>query len=159
MKNISFIMASSFFKQHTPSFAKTAILLHQKKMIEQHYDFLSCKIKGNSLLCSGHVVSSDYQNEYHFEVNFFPGFEPTTKMISPTSIVPCIKIHMYSDRTLCLNYPPDMKWMDMTPIYKYTIPWIKEWTHYYELFLVNGGVWEGPESPCHITDSDKEVAY
>ncbi len=29
---------------------------------------------------------------------------------------------------------------------------------YYELYLVNGGKWEGPESPVHIIEDDKNVA-
>ncbi|NNV53869.1 hypothetical protein [Limnovirga soli] len=62
---------------------------------------------------------------------------------------------MYSDHSLCLHYLKDMKWNGWTEIYKYTIPWAIEWIHYYEVYLVNGNKWEGPESPVHFTEFDK----
>jgi hypothetical protein len=53
--------------------------------------------------------------------------------------------------------PPDMKWTERTPVYKYSVPWIVEWIHFYEISLLNGGEWEGPESPVHLTERDKNV--
>lgn len=64
---------------------------------------------------------------------------------------------MYNDHSLCLHYPPDMKWNERLKIYEYTIPWISEWIIYYEIFLLNGGVWEGRESPTHMTEADQNL--
>ena len=64
---------------------------------------------------------------------------------------------MYEDHSLCLHYPPDMKWSSWTPIYLYTIPWVVEWPLYYEIYLENGGRWVGPESPVHFTDIDRNI--
>lgn len=133
------------------------MLLYQKKQIEQHYHFLRCRLVNNILVCSGIISSSDYINCYTVEIKCVYGCEPSTKIIHPGDIVPSSKIHMYSDRSLCLHYPPDLKWSATTPIYKYTIPWLIEWIVYYELYLVNGGNWEGPESPVHFTEEDKNV--
>lgn len=151
-------MASKFLKPARNRFVKTAMLLHQKKLIEQHYQFLRCRIEKNVLVCRGVISNPDYKNEYEVEVRCVYGFEPNTKISKPASIVPSLEIHMYSDHALCLHYPPDLKWSAWTPIYKFTIPWLVEWTVHYELYLVNGGKWEGPESPVHFTDVDRNVS-
>ena len=64
---------------------------------------------------------------------------------------------MYQDYSLCLHYKPDMKWSSTTQIYQYTIPWLCEWIIFYELYLVNGNVWLGSESPFHLTEQDKNI--
>jgi hypothetical protein len=50
-----------------------------------------------------------------------------------------------------------MKWNEKKQIYKYTVPWLIEWIIFYELYLVNGNIWEGRESPVHIVESDKNI--
>lgn len=64
---------------------------------------------------------------------------------------------MFKDHSLCLHYPPDKKWSGWTPIYQFTIPWLVEWIYYYEIYLVNGGFWEGSESPVHFSQADINV--
>lgn len=143
-------MASKYIKAQKNTFLQTGLLLYQKKMIEQHYSFLKCKIlQGKQLICEGIVESPDFKYQYQIEIAFRIGTEPISKIISPADIEPSVDIHMYKDRSLCLYYPIDMKWTARTPIFKYTVPWTVEWPHYYELFLINGGIWEGPQSPDH----------
>lgn len=84
------------------------------------------------------------------------GNEPKSTILYP-EINPSPKIHMYNDQSLCLHYPPDMKWNEKTDIYQYTIPWISEWIIFYEIYLVNGNIWEGKESPVHITEREKNI--
>lgn len=134
------------------------MLLYQKKLIEQHYDFLKCKMEDNVLVCRGIVKAPNYRNEYKVEIRCVCGHEPSTKIVMPDDIVPSKYIHMYDDHTLCLHYPPDLKWNARTPIYQYTIPWLLEWIVFYEIYLRNGNTWEGPESPSHITEADKNVS-
>jgi len=52
-----------------------------------------------------------------------------------------------------------MRWTEQTPVYKYTVPWISEWIVYYEIYQMNGGIWEGPESPLHMNESDKNINF
>ena len=135
------------------------MLRHQMKLIEQNYDFLKCvfdKHKG-ILVCTGWVTSKDYKNKYKIQLRCVSGVEPKSLILEPTDIEPSVKIHMYKDRSLCLHYPPDMKWSGWTNIYKYTIPWIVEWVHYYEIYLINCGHWEGSESPVHFTEADINI--
>ena len=150
-------MASKFFIQYRSKYAKIGILEHHKKLMREHYDFLSYKIKSNVLIGTGWITSDDYLNRYKIELRCVAGREPYCKILEPERITPLREVHMYEDHSLCLNYPPDMKWSGRTPIYLYTIPWIIEWIHYYELFLINGGKWEGPESPVHFTENDKNI--
>lgn len=111
----------------------------------------------NVLVCKGVISNPDFRNRYEVEIRCVYGSEPYTRILQPASIVPSPEIHMYSDHSLCLHYPQDLKWSAWTLIYKYTIPWLVEWIIYYELYLVNGGKWEGPESPVHITDDEKNI--
>ena len=64
---------------------------------------------------------------------------------------------MYRDKSLCLCYAKDMKWNERTDVYAYTVPWVAEWLVYYELYLINGHQWEGPESPDHLTEATINV--
>jgi hypothetical protein len=157
MNHIDFTMASKFFTQHRQQYAKTGILEHHRKLMQQHYNFLSYKIQKNVLICTGWIISDDYTNKYKIEIRCVAGKEPCCIILEPKDISPSIVIHMYKDHSLCLHYPPDMKWSGWTPIYQYTVPWIVEWIHYYELYLVNGGKWEGPESPVHFTENDRNI--
>ena len=36
-----------------------------------------------------------------------------------------------------------------------TIPWVVEWVLYYEIYLRNGGKWEGRESPSYFSEHDR----
>lgn len=150
-------MVSKYIKKSIQPFVKTAMLLNQKKLIEQHYDFLCCRIENGVLVCRGLLESPDFKNNYRIEIRCVYGNEPNSKILEPLDIKPCIDIHMHDDRSLCLHFPPDMKWTARTPLYLFTIPWISEWIIYYELYLTNGGKWEGPESPVHFTENDKNV--
>jgi hypothetical protein len=151
-------MASKFFSSQKNKFLKTGMLQHQKKLIEEHCHFLKCRIEKNVLICRGIIKSEDYNNEYHVEIRCVYGCEPYCKILKPADIVPSVEIHMYQDHSLCLHYPKDTKWSAWTPVYQYTVPWLVEWTLYYELYLVNSGKWEGPESPIHITEDEKNIS-
>lgn len=133
------------------------MLLHQKKLIEQHFSFLKCSVKNNSLFCKGIISSNEYKYDYRVEIIYIHGKVPNVKIIEPDLIKPSAYIHMYENRSLCLHYPPDIKWHARIPLYSFTIPWLIEWIFYYELFLINGGTWEGPESPEHFTQIDKNI--
>jgi hypothetical protein len=128
-----------------------ANLLYQKKAIEVSFDYLHCSIDMNNkvLICSGVLKPNMITTQYKIRLTYKVGSIPVVKILSPI-IVPNKHIHMYSDGSLCLYYEPDMKWGNRTLISKYTIPWITEWILYYELYKVNGNVWEGRESPSHI---------
>lgn len=157
MNRIDFIMASKFFKPHRQQYAKTGILQYHMKLMQKHYNFLDYKINDNVLICSGWIINADYENRYKVEIRCVAGYEPHCKILQPAEIIPSKEIHMYENHSLCLHYPKDMNWNGWTLIYKYTIPWVSEWIHYYELYLVNGGKWEGPESPVHFTEEDKNI--
>jgi hypothetical protein len=151
-------MPSKFFRTYHQEFEKKGLLLHHKKLIEQHYDFLKCTIENNVLICRGKLSQPDYRNEYEVEIRCVAGKEPYCKILKPDNIEPDLKIHMYQDHSLCLHYPPDMRWHGLVPIYKFTIPWLVEWVHFYELYLVNGSTWEGRQSPVHFTENDKNIS-
>jgi hypothetical protein len=149
-------MNSLFFKKKK-SFSRFGNLLIQKKMIEENYPFLTCNIVREVLTCTGWVQPDGCLDKYKIKIECVAGCEPKSTIISP-KIEPSPQIHMYSDHSICLHYPPDMWWNEKIKIYEYTIPWIIEWIIFYELYLINGNKWEGRESPTHITESDKNVS-
>lgn len=149
-------MASKYFLGYRrQQDAKNHILVHQKAMIDARFSFLQTAVRKNILTCSGWITSPLYKHKYKVEITCVVGYEPYCKIVEPADIKPCQEIHMHDDHSLCLSYPEDMKWTSWTPIYQYTIPWLVEWPLYYEIFLLNGGKWEGPESPVHFTEQDK----
>lgn len=135
---------------------KYALLLYQKKLIENNYDFLKCRIIDKILVCRGVLELNGCSDSYRIKIEYVAGYEPKTTIVSPI-IEPKKEIHMYNDHSICLYYPPDMRWNEKIPIYKYTIPWISEWIIFYELYLINGNIWEGKESPVHIREKDKNI--
>jgi hypothetical protein len=135
-----------------------AVLTKQKLLIKQHYDFLQCEIdwRKNVLVCTGFLRIPNCSSKYKIQIEYVAGNEPKSTILFP-DIEPGKEIHMYNDHSLCLHYPPDMAWNEKVDIYAYTIPWITEWIIYYELYKVNGNIWEGKESPVHIVESDKNI--
>lgn len=131
-------------------------LLIQKKLVEQHYTFLSCSIKKEVLTCTGYLQPPGCKDRYKVKVEYVTGNEPKCTIVQP-KIDPCKEIHMYNDNSVCLHYAPDMFWDEKINFYQYTIPWLSEWIVFYERYLENGGVWEGRESPSHIKESDKNI--
>jgi hypothetical protein len=150
-------MRSSYFGNGRNQFVRQSVLLYHKKNIEANYEFLKCHLENNVLVCTGTITNPDYKNIYQVEIRCVEGYEPKTVIKEPMDIEPSLNIHMYSDHSLCLHYPKDMKWTGRTPIYKYTIPWLAEWVHFYEIYLVNGGKWIGRESPAHFTSADMNL--
>ena len=135
---------------------KYGYLQYQKTLIEQHYSFLKCRIENNVLICVGWLQPAGCKEAYKVKIEQVVGKEPKTTILYP-EIKPSKRIHMYPDHSLCLHYPPDMKWTETTRVYEYSIPWLSEWIIYYELYLLNGNRWEGKESPEHLTEATLNV--
>jgi len=147
-------MASKYLGRRR-SYNKYGLLLFQQKQIEKNFTFLKCNIQNNVLICIGILQPPDC-NSYKIKIEYTAGNEPKTTILSP-HIEPNKHIHMYKDHSLCLYFPPDMRWNEKIKLHEYTIPWISEWILYYEIYLINGNKWEGQESPYHITDLDMNV--
>ena len=135
---------------------KYALLLKQKKLLESHFTFLNCRIHKKVLVCTGFVSPNGCKVRYRVKIEYVAGCEPKTTILEPY-IEPCKEIHMYQDHSLCLHYPPDLPWNEKILIHEYTIPWLIEWIVYYELYLINGNVWEGSESPTHFTECERNI--
>ena len=135
---------------------KYALLLRQKRQIETHFSFLQCKVVSRVLICTGLLKPNGCKNEYKVKIEYVAGCEPKTTILEP-NIEPCREIHMYQDHSLCLHYPPDLPWNEKILIHEYTIPWLVEWFMYYELYLINGYIWEGAESPTHFTERERNI--
>jgi hypothetical protein len=145
-------MASEFIPRSKP-FNRIGVLTTQQLMLEKNFSFLNCYIHRGVLICTGKLDDVDWKDRYHIKIECVAGKEPKSTIIYPV-IPPSRDIHMYSDHSLCLSYDGDVIWNARTELYRYTIPWIVEWIHYYEIYLSNGGKWEGPESMAHLRIED-----
>ncbi|MEZ4772590.1 MAG: phospholipase D-like domain-containing protein [Bacteroidia bacterium] len=115
---------------------------YQKLHIEKNFDFLKCRIENDTLICTG-FLQPETCDRYKVRILFRAGHFPQVFILSP-NIEPRADIHIYKEGSLCLFYPGDLKWKDITKIAEYTIPWIVEWIVYYELWKLTGE-WEGAE--------------
>ncbi|MBI3137732.1 MAG: hypothetical protein HYZ15_04025 [Sphingobacteriales bacterium] len=125
-------------------------------MIEEQYPFLQCSIQNKVLVCTGWLQPDNCRDKYKVKVEYVAGHEPKSTVLWP-KIEPSRDIHMYKDHSLCLHYPKDMPWNEKIKIYQYTIPWISEWIVFYEIYLINGNIWEGRQSPTHFTETDQNL--
>lgn len=147
---------NKLFLSKKRTYNKFAHLCYQKLITENAYDFLNCSIKNNVLICIGWIQPNDCKNKYKIRIEYVAGNEPKTTILLP-QIEPSKEIHMYNDHSLCLHFPIDMKWSEQIKFYQYTVPWVIEWIIFYELFLINGGIWKGKESPTHIREDEKNI--
>lgn len=145
-------MASRFLPRSKP-FNRIGVLTTQQKLLGKNFPFLHCRIHRGVLICTGKLTDPDWKHSYLVKVECVAGKEPKSTIVFPV-IQPSREIHMYLDHSLCLSYEGDVSWNARTELYRYTIPWITEWIHYYELYLINGGIWEGPESLAHLRIDD-----
>lgn len=131
---------SSFDGKKRPN--SYAIAFLQKKNIETKYNFIKCRIINDSLICKG-IIKSDFSQTYTFKLEYRSGEFPQVYILSPT-IDKSPDVHVFKEGSLCLFYPPDIKWKNTTSIADYTIPWVVEWIYLYELWKLTGK-WEAPE--------------
>lgn len=148
-------MSSIYLPKGKP-YNKYGVLSYQRKLVEENFPFLDCTIQNKVLICSGWMQPDNCKEKYKIKIEYVAGHEPKSTILYPI-IEPRKEIHMYKDHSLCLHYPPDMKWNEKIKIYEYTVPWISEWVIFYEIYLINGGKWEGRESPTHITETDMNI--
>ncbi len=122
------------------------LLALQKFMIEQHYPNLRCGIVGRRLIGLGEFKSSKWRHTYKVKLEYGLGFEPKCTILAP-EVIPSPDIHMYQDRSLCLYYPLDLPITFRMNLAFHTVPWLIKWILFYEIWLLNGKVWIGPEAP------------
>ncbi len=148
-------MSSIYLPKGKP-YNKFSILRYQQELIEINFPFLSCNIKNKVLCCTGWIQPDGCKEKYKIKIEYVAGYEPKSTILFP-KIEPGKEIHMYKDYSLCLHYSEDMIWNERIRIHEYTVPWISEWIIYYEIYLMNGGKWEGRESPTHMTEQDMNI--
>ncbi|MGC4233761.1 MAG: hypothetical protein QM594_12360 [Niabella sp.] len=147
---------SSLFFGRKKSYNRFGVLLCQQRLVKESFPFLECTIIKDVLVCVGWVQPDGCKDRYKIKIEYVAGHEPRSTILYP-KIEPCRDIHMYSNHSLCLHYPPDMWWNERINIHEYTIPWVLEWIVFYEIYLLNGNKWEGRQSPTHFNEADQNI--
>ena len=121
------------------------LLLHEKKELEAHYNFLDCQIKSQKNQVTWIVTGSYNQTgiNYTYKVVYNGKVPPKVWILSPALVEN--PPHIYKDMSLCLYFPPEQRWRyGASSLYSHTIPWVHEWILFYEIWLITGN-WEHPE--------------
>ena len=100
------------------------LLVHEKTMLENSYDFIDCNIKaekGNQLL----VVFGHYNQtgvNYSYKIVYDGYNPPKVWILSPDLVTD--PPHIYEDKSLCLYYPKEQPWKyGRSSLYSHIIPW------------------------------------
>lgn len=120
---------------------------YQRYHLTKRYDFLDSKIVKGKLISTGFVQPKGCE-KYKIKIEWTAGTSPRVVILNK-DIEPKNEIHMYKDRSLCLYYPPDLKWRNHLKIADYIVPWVVEWIVFYEIFQMTGK-WLGAEAPHDI---------
>lgn len=116
----------------------------QQRWLDQHYpSVFKTRIVKGMLVSTGKIRPTPDCDEYLIQITYVPGYSPEVRILSH-DIKPRKCIHIYSDGSLCLYFPGDLKWKLRTSIAANTIPWTIEWIICYELWKLSGK-WEGLE--------------
>ncbi|MES2648109.1 MAG: hypothetical protein V4717_14625 [Bacteroidota bacterium] len=115
----------------------------EKHLLEKHYSFLKVTLYGESLGCTGRCQPSEHSPIYTYNLTYTPNKPPKVIVISP-ELPYNSKVHMYSDKSLCLYYPKDYNWIPASShLYDTIVPWTHEWFVFYELYQLTGE-WKHP---------------
>ena len=121
-------------------------LAHEKKELEKHYDFVTCRIVGTN--CNRKLEVFGYYKQtgkyYKYKIEYDGYSDPIVSILSPNLVEE--PPHVYApNNNLCLYYPKDQPWLSgKCSLYEHIIPWVHEWILFYEIWLLSGK-WEHPE--------------
>lgn len=132
----------AFYKKYTPN--PYVIVNYEKKLIEKHFDFLTCKIDKGVLYCYGDYQPTKESISYSYRIKYDPLKTPKVTVTNP--VIPYNDdIHMYpQDNSLCLYYYEDLVWNYSHHLFDTIVPWTHEWFVFYELYHLTGK-WQHPE--------------
>lgn len=151
IKNIKILGGTSFNKNRPKARQQNLlgkyILIREKKLIENNFDFLKCTIKEDKLICEGICKPTPLSITYKFQISYNGKSSPKVYVIEP-QISYNDDIHLFpSDCSLCLYHSSDMIWdYKKHHLFDTIIPWTIEWFVFYEIYLITGK-WEHPFVP------------
>ena len=116
-----------------PKAAYLAKYHREKLAIEEHYQFLNCRITSKGLICEGVISDELLFKDYEVYINFDLPKLPKVFITNP-KIEFDPNIHMYRDHSLCLYYYKDLSYSVNNLMYDTIVPWTSEWLIFYELY-------------------------
>lgn len=120
----------------------------QKELVKIKYPGCKTYHLGKVLVTEFTCTDVDFEDEYKVKILYYSQQRHRVFIEKPV-IKPSIAIHMYLNGSLCLYYPPDISPFRRIWIATDLIPLTIQWICHYELWLKNGNIWLGQESPGH----------
>jgi hypothetical protein len=131
----------------------------QINAVKRFFPSFRHKIFGNDeIIFTGELQPKLSLPVYTISIHYRGNKSPIVKIISPALVEK--PPHFYHDtQSICLYKPSNFKWEANKLIAKVTIPWTAAWIYFYELWLQNGNVWEGPEAIHEISEPKESEKY
>lgn len=136
-------------------------VMQQYVALKRDYGFGEIKKIGFShIVWKGKLKSSPIGDEYLIEVSYKKGEAPKIFILDPPKLkLPDgVKVleHVYDTKKqrLCLYYPKAKEWKETMTISSTIMPWTIEWLYHYEVWLINGGSWQG--GGIHLRSNKKD---
>lgn len=138
--------------------------LDREKRIDlliQEMDVKACYPKAvvnrseDELFIEMNVQDNSYQNSYNILAHYSLDDEPKVVLLEP-KILPSANIHMYMEGYLCLYDPAHVGYRKHFSMAREILPLTFKWIVYYEVWLINGNRWIGPETPHNSRLSEAE---
>lgn len=119
-------------------------LLAQEKTILKYFPESKTAIVGKKLIWKGYLQPTPFSKKYEIKINYEAGkisiyvLNPKLDICEGQKKLP----HIYNAKKqqLCLFFK---EWNGGMFIIDTIIPWTSEWLYFYEIWLVNGGIWLG----------------
>lgn len=120
----------------------------QQFMLSENIPGVKSKLAGQLLTVEFSISRPHFSAVYDLTI-FYHSQDLHSVMVKNSEIIPSLAIHMYSDHTLCLYYPPDISPYRRVWVDRDLIPLATQWVQNYERWLFNGNDWKGWEAPGH----------
>jgi hypothetical protein len=117
-------------------------IIRINKDIKKNYPSFLIEVNYNEIIIDGYIKPTDMSLTYKIKI-FFNGKErPKVYVVEPNIkrlITKPIKVHMFSDYSLCLYYHKNYEFNPDIDLFSDTIvPWTSMWLYYFELWQYTG---------------------
>ena len=131
---------------------KISLIIQEKNLLNSQSNCKIFRIREESLIATFDVSPTSLSPIYKVKIKYKKKERISVFVVDPKTLtlaeIKKTLPHVYStpQQKLCLYYPKDMEFNPLTVLWvESLVKWINEWFFYYEIWLINGGEWLGPE--------------
>lgn len=129
-----------------------SLIIQEKNLLYSQSNCKIFRIREESLIATFDVSPTSLSPIYKVKIKYKKKERISVFVVNPKPLTLAegkkTLPHVYStpQQKLCLYYPKDMEFNPLKVLWvESLVKWINEWFFYYEIWLINGGEWLGPE--------------